>query len=57
MILNFCKSILYFQFLAAYFVLFSQNNTFYRKYNLSGMQGAPQLEVTNDGGGSSSTNN
>ena len=31
-------------------VLFCQNNTFYRKYNLSGMQGALQLEVTNDGG-------
>lgn len=28
----------------------AQNNTFYRKYNLSGMQGALQLEVTNDGG-------
>jgi gliding motility-associated-like protein len=28
----------------------AQNNTFYRKYNLSGMQGALQMEVTNDGG-------
>lgn len=28
----------------------SQNNTFYRKYNLPGMQGALQLEVTADGG-------
>ncbi|MFM7309225.1 MAG: hypothetical protein ACKOZY_01335, partial [Flavobacteriales bacterium] len=25
-------------------------NTFYRKYNLSGMQGGLQLEATNDGG-------
>lgn len=50
MISRFCKSILYFQFLLGFFVLFSQNNTFYRKYNLSGMQGALQLEVTNDGG-------
>jgi len=30
--------------------VFSQNNTFYRKYNLPGMQGALSLEVTNDGG-------
>jgi gliding motility-associated-like protein len=29
---------------------YSQNNTFYRKYNLPGMQGALQLEVTADGG-------
>ncbi len=41
-----------------YFLLFSlalnltygQNNTFFRKYNLSGMQGALQLEITDDGG-------
>lgn len=32
------------------FGVLSQNNTFYRKYNLSGMQGALQMEVTNDGG-------
>jgi len=31
-------------------LLKAQNNTFYRKYNLSGMQGALQMEVTNDGG-------
>jgi gliding motility-associated-like protein len=31
------------------FVL-GQNNTFYRKYNLAGMQGALQLDVTIDGG-------
>jgi gliding motility-associated-like protein len=30
--------------------MFGQNNTFYRKYNLPGMQGALQLEVTDDGG-------
>jgi gliding motility-associated-like protein len=30
--------------------IFSQNNTFYRKYNMPGMQGALQLEVTSDGG-------
>ena len=29
---------------------FSQDNTFYRKYNFGGMQGALQLAVTNDGG-------
>ena len=28
----------------------SQNNTFYRKYNIGGMQGALQLEITDDGG-------
>ncbi len=50
MYLKLCKSILFIQFLLGYFFLFSQNNTFYRKYNLSGMQGALQLEVTNDGG-------
>ena len=31
-------------------LLQAQNNTFYRKFNLPGMQGALQLEVTNDGG-------
>jgi gliding motility-associated-like protein len=36
-------------FLIPIFIL-SQNNTFYRKYNLPGMQGALQMEVTNDGG-------
>ncbi len=30
--------------------VYGQNNTFYRKYNLPGMQGALQLEVTDDGG-------
>jgi gliding motility-associated-like protein len=29
---------------------FSQQNTFFRKYNLPGMQGALQLEITDDGG-------
>jgi len=32
------------------FLAIGQNNTFYRKYNLSGMQGALQMEVTDDGG-------
>lgn len=30
--------------------IFAQNNTFFRKYNLPGMQGALQLEITDDGG-------
>jgi gliding motility-associated-like protein len=30
--------------------LYGQDNTFYRKYNLGGMQGALQLDVTDDGG-------
>jgi hypothetical protein len=29
---------------------YAQDNTFYRKYNLSGMQGGLQLEATQDGG-------
>ena len=33
-----------------YFQVFSQDNTFYRKYNLGGMQGALQLATTLDGG-------
>ncbi len=37
-------------FLFLDFFIFSQNNTFYRKYNMAGMQGALQLAVTNDGG-------
>lgn len=42
-----------FVFLAVFYsasALLGQNNTFYRKYNLPGMQGALQMEVTNDGG-------
>ena len=32
------------------FTSWTQDNTFYRKYNLSGMQGGLQLEATQDGG-------
>lgn len=43
---------LFFLWCAFVFVipLIAQNNTFYRKYNLGGMQGALQLEITDDGG-------
>lgn len=42
-------TLLFFVFLSPY-LLWSQDNTFYRKYNLGGMQGGLQLCTTTDGG-------
>jgi len=44
------KNYIFFILLCFSATVSSQNNTFYRKYNLGGMQGALQLAVTNDGG-------
>jgi gliding motility-associated-like protein len=50
--MQFSHFVLYFTFLLCHFPfqVNGQNNTFYRKYNLPGMQGALQMEVTADGG-------
>ena len=42
--------ILFFSACLSPIFLWSQDNTFYRKYNLGGMQGGLQLATTTDGG-------
>jgi hypothetical protein len=44
------KLFISFLVLCACFTLHGQDNTFYRKFNLSGMHGGLQLEATSDGG-------
>jgi gliding motility-associated-like protein len=46
---NLLFSLLVISLISAFYT-YGQNNTFYRKYNLGGMQGALQLDVTDDGG-------
>jgi hypothetical protein len=44
------KILLLFSLLVNFLSINAQNNTFYRKYNLPGMQGALQIAPTLDGG-------